>query len=181
MPLVGSAAALFAALALLLATEQREAPAASSYRIAHVGGLEYEAMLGRPVRPANAVDKSIVAGLPARQGHLARGEMLFGAFISVTNTSPRALPSARQIDLRDSGGHVYHPLALPASNGYAYSPRLIHPRTRIPAYGTEADDNLAATGQMLLFEIPTWQYDNGTLELLIHDPSDPTETASLII
>src|SRR5919106_1504923 len=110
--LVGSVVALLAALGLLLATERRETPAAPSYRVAHVGGLKYEAMLARPIHPPNEVDNRIVAGLPAGERRIARGEILFGAFISVTNTSPSALATARRIDLRDEAGDVYPPLSL---------------------------------------------------------------------
>jgi hypothetical protein len=42
--------------------------------------------------------------------------------------------------------------------------------------------SLAATGKLLLFRIPARRYDSGdVLELVIHDPSQPTVTASLIV
>jgi hypothetical protein len=181
IPLVLSAAALFVALGVLLATQKRAAAAAPDYRVVKVGGLEYEAMLGRPLHLANAVDRRIVEGLGAGDRRPPRGELLFGAFISVTNDSSRALPTANRIELRDERGHVYHPLPLPASNPYAYRPRLVHASIRIPGRGTPADDNLAATGLLLLFRIPAAEYDDGALELVIHDPLDPHRTASLII
>jgi hypothetical protein len=181
IPLALSGAARLVALGLLLATEKRVAAAAPDYRVARTGGLEYEAMLGRPLHPGNAVDRKILEGIGAGDRRPPRGELLFGAFISVTNGSSRALRTADRIELRDERGRVYHPLRLPASNPYAYRPRLIHARTRIPGRGTPADDNLAATGLLLLFRIPAFQYDDGVLELLIHDPRHPHSTASLII
>jgi hypothetical protein len=181
LPLGASAVALFVALGLGLALIHRETPAAPAYRTVRVGGLEYESMLGRPLDPANRIDKQILAGLPRRDRNLPRSQELFGAFISVANQSPRALPSADRLELRDLHGRVYRPLSLPAANPYAYSPRLIHPRTRIPALGSPADDNLAATGRMVLFRIPAWQYRNGRLELVIHDPLRPTMSQSLIV
>jgi hypothetical protein len=181
IPLMLSAAALFVALGVLLATEKRVAAAAPDHRVVKVGGLEYEAMQGRPLNPAGAIDRRIVTGLSALDRRMRRGAMLFGAFISVTNDGSRALPTADHIELRDERGDVYRPLPLPAANAYAYSPRLIHPRTRIPGQGTRADDNLAATGLLLLFRIPALEYDNGVLELVIHDPLHPRRTASLTI
>lgn len=157
------------------------AAAAPDYRVVKVGGLEYEAMQGRPIRPADAVDRKIVEGLRAGDRQIPRGALLFGAFISVTNHSSRALPTADRIELRDDRGHVYHPVRLPAHNPYAYSPRLIGPRIRVPGLGTPADDNLAATGLLVLFRIPAFQYKDGVLELVIHDPLHPADTASLII
>jgi hypothetical protein len=179
---VTSVAVLFAGVIVLFATQHRVAAAAPSYRVVRVGGVEYEAMLGRPIDLENAVDREIVAGLPARQRRVASGQMLFGAFIAITNDSPSPLRTADRIELRDEGGHVYRPLALPATNAYAYSQRRLRPGTRIPALGSVADANLAATGRLLLFRIPAEAYNGGdALELVIHDPSAPGTTASLVI
>jgi hypothetical protein len=179
---VTSAAVFFAAVIVLFATQHRVAAAAPDHRVVRVGGIEYEAMLGRPVDPRNAVDRGIIAGLPARQRRVASGRMLFGAFIGITNDSSSPLRTAGRIELRDQAGHVYRPLDLPATNPYAYSPRRLRPGTRIPALGSVADDNLAATGRLLLFRIPATAYENGqVLELLIHDPTAPGTTASLVI
>jgi hypothetical protein len=52
---------------------------------------------------------------------------------------------------------------------------------RIPALGSPAADNLASTGRMLVFRIPRQTYESQKLELVIHDPSHPVATASLII
>ena len=178
---ITSAALFFAAVIVLFATQHRSVAAAPSFRVVRVGGIEYEAMLGRPIDPANAVDRQIVAGLRAQQRHLAPGQMLFGAFISATNNSSSPLATARRIELRDEAGHVYRPLRLPATNPYAYSQRELRPGVRIPALGSVADDNLAATGRLLLFRIPAAAYNGGqALELAIHNPS-ATGTASLTV
>jgi hypothetical protein len=181
MPLVVCPAALLASAALFLAVEHRRTPEAPDFRVVHVGGLEYEYMQARPVDPANRIDARIAAGLPARGRDLPRRDILFGAFISVTNPSSRARPMAERIELRDQHGTVYRPLRLPAGNLFAYRARVLHPRTRIPEFGTAADDTLMATGRMLLFRIPRWQYRNAVLELVIHSPQDPADTASLVV
>jgi hypothetical protein len=178
---VASAVFLFAGVGVLFATQHRENPAAPDFRVVRIGGVEYEAMLGRPLDAADPVDAKIVAGLSARDRRVAPGETLFGAFIGITNDSSRRLRTADRIELRDQAGHVYRPLALPATNPYAYSQRLLRPGVRIPALGSPADDNLAATGRMLVFRIPRQTYESQELELVIHDPSHPVATASLII
>jgi hypothetical protein len=150
-------------------------------RVVAVGGLQYEAMLGRPVYPSDSVDAPMVAGLPARERRVRPGQMLFGAFIGVTNDSPQSLPAAGRIELRDEGGHVYRPLPLSTSNPYAYVPRPVPPKTRIPGVGTPADDDLAATGKLLLFRIPADSYDDGVLELVIHDARNPQQLADLVV
>jgi hypothetical protein len=176
-----SAVVLFAGVAVLFATQHRESPRAPEFRVTRIGGIEYEAMQGRPIHPDNPVDRAIVAGLPARDRRTAAGETLFGAFIATTNDSSTPLTTADRIELRDQSGRVYRPLALPVGNPYAYSQRLLRPGTRIPALGSPADDDLAATGRLLVFRIPRQAYENQALELVIHDPSQPAATASLII
>jgi hypothetical protein len=164
-----SAVTALAILSLFLAVEKRVTAAAPDFRISKVDGMEYQAMEGRPIDTGNAVDRKIIAGLPARDRRLQHGQMLFGAFIASTNASTRPLRSAGRIELRDDGGRVYAALPLPATNPYAYSPRVIRPRTRIPAQGSPADANLAASGRLVLFRIPARNYtDGGTFELVIH-------------
>lgn len=180
---IGAASVIlfFAAVGVMLATQHRASAKAPDYRVLRIGGIEYESMQGRPLDLGDRVDRAIAAGLPAAQRRLARGQILFGAFIAVTNDSSAPLRTADRIELRDQQGHVYRPLALPAANPYAYSPRRLRPGTRIPALGSVADDNLAATGRMLLFRIPAQTYAGAGLELVIHDPSSPATTASLIV
>lgn len=169
--------ALFAVL--LIAKPTKRTPPTD--RVAAIGGLQYEAMLGRPVHPGHAVDAPIVAGLPAHDRRLRPGQMLFGAFIAIANDSSRFVPASRRIELRDDAGHVYRPLPLSPTNPYAYVAKPIPPKTRIPGFGTPADDDLAATGKLLLFRIPAAHYDEGVLELVIHDVRDPAKTADVVV
>jgi hypothetical protein len=173
---------LLVVFAVLLATQHRATATAPDFRVVRVGGVEYETMQGRPMDLRNPEDRRIVAGLRARQRRGGRGRILFGAFIATTDDSSGPRRTADRIELRDQGGHVYHPLALPPANPYAYTPRRLNPGERLPAFGSPADVNLAATGKVLLFRIPSRRYESGdVLELVIHDPSHPTATASLIV
>jgi hypothetical protein len=181
IPLALSVCALFAALVVLMATEKRTAAAAPDYRVVRTGGIEYEAMQGRPIQTKNAVDRRIVEGVSADDRGSRGGTMLFGAFFSVTNDSSRALRTADQIELRDQFGRVFHPVALPASNPYAYNARIVRPGTRLPSVGSAADDNLAAAGLVLLYRIPAVDYNDGVLELVIHDPLHAAHTVSVRI
>lgn len=172
---IGSAALLLTGLVVLFATQHRAAAKAPDYRVVRVGDIDYEAMQGRPLHPANRVDRAILGGRP----RVHRGGMLFGAFISATNASSAPRPTAARIVLRDQAGHVYRPLPLAAANPYAYTRRVLRGGVRVPALGSVADDNLAAGGKLLVFRIPAKAYaDSQALELVIHDRAG---TASLII
>jgi hypothetical protein len=181
IPLALSATALLTALVVLMATEKRVAVAAPDFRVVNVGGIAYEAMQGRPIHPQNAVDRRIVKGVSTADRRTPAGTVLFGAFISVSNDSARVTRTTGRIELRSQLERVYRPVALPASNPYAYRARAIRPGTRLPSVGSPADDNLAATGLLLLFRIPAADYEAGVLELVIHDPLHPAQTASLRI
>jgi hypothetical protein len=173
---------VFVTLAVFLIFEKREAGAAPHYDTAAIGGMEYQAMSGRPIDPANRIDREIIAGLPAHARRLGHGEMLFGAFIAFTNASSHPLRSADRIELHYDSGRVYRPLPLPASNPYAYAPRVIRPRVRIPGAGSPAARNLAAGGRLLVFRIPAREYTSGgTFELVIHDPSHPARTVTVAV
>jgi hypothetical protein len=153
--------------------------AAPTYRVITVGGLQYEAVDGRPLDPANAVDAKILAGVPAGERQTPRGEVLFAAFVAVANQSQGALDPAGTIELVASPGEVYHPIPIAAQSPYAFPTRPIHPRTRIPASNRPAGENLAAGGRVLVFKVPARVYNNEALELVIHDPDAPTVTGSL--
>jgi hypothetical protein len=157
-----------AALAYFVVAVKRTAAAGPDYRAVNTGSLQYEGMLGRPLDPQDSIDRRIIAGLAPRDRHVPRGQLLFGAFFGVTNWGRRTVTSADRIDLRDDTGHVYAPLHLPAGNPYAYSAHAIPPHTRIPPVGSVADDNLAATGLLLLYRIPSGEYESGTLQLVVH-------------
>jgi hypothetical protein len=173
------AVALVVSLGVFLAVEKGAAGAAPQFRVAQIGGVEYQSMNGRALNPASPVDGPMLAGLPARYRHPRHGEMLYGAFIAFTNTSTRPVRSAPRMDLRVDDGPTYRSLPLRSTNPYAYMARTVRPGTRIPAFGSPADRNLAAMGKLVLFRIPTAPYTNGAaFALIIHEGG---QTAQLLM
>ena len=139
-------------------------------------------MYGRPIDPANPIDRQMIAGLPAHDRQLRHGEMLFGAFIAVRNSSTRPLRSADRIELRHDAGDLDRSLPLPASNSYAYAARVVGPGATVPGQDGPVADDLAAGGRLVLCRIRAREYnDGGTFELVIHDPLHPDRTASLVV
>jgi hypothetical protein len=166
--LLACGAALLVAVAALLATQSPAHAAPPNYTRAAIGDLDYGAVLGRPVHPGNSVDATITRGLPARLRHLPRGQILYGAFITVTNPSGRPLRSATRVDLRDDDGATYRAIRLPAANRFAYRPSTVAPGATLPRDDAAADD-LAAGGRMLLYRVPAARYRDGAVfELVVH-------------
>jgi hypothetical protein len=179
LALAACAVAVVLGVAVLLDVAKPVSGAVPDYRVVSLGGLQYEAISFRDIKPKDPVDAEIVRGVPTRELRLARGQSLFGVFVAVSNDSLRSVPAAGRLELRDANGREYRPLALPAANPYAYVPRLVPPKTRLPGHESTADRNLAAGGYLVLFRATDASIDAGPLELVIHDPRDPRRTTSL--
>lgn len=177
--LVLVALGLVGGLVVLVGLAKPANAAAPNYAVATVGGLQYQAMDGRQLDPAGPVDAAILRGVPAAELRTPPGQTLYGAFLSVSNDTPRPLRAASRVELTDESNRVYQPLPLPAGNPYAYTPRTIPPDATLPVFGTPAADNLAAEGYLVLFRVPTASVNAGGLELVIHDPAHPAQTDTL--
>jgi hypothetical protein len=175
------AIAMVAGVGLLVAIAKPTHAVGPNNRVVPLGGLQYEAMLGRPINVNNSVDRQIIGRLPAKERRSRPGELLFGAFVAISNGSPLPLRAASRLELNDDSNRVYRPLRLPPGNPYAYTPRSVPPHTRLPGADNPVDENLAATGYLMLFRIPTGVFRNGALELVIHDPGHPARTASVVV
>jgi hypothetical protein len=79
-------------------------------------------------------------------------------------------PAAHGASFQHAHSRALHDPPSPHAGGRRGAVRRLH-----------RDDNLAATGRLLVFRIPAQAYESEALELVIHDPSHPAATASLII
>lgn len=146
---------------------------------ATVGGLHYTVNNAWLVDPQWRVDAPIARGLPASDRKLGPDELLYAVFVGVTNETGRRLPMARQFALLDATNHEYPPAPLGEDNRYAYRPHVMAPQTHRPAPWTPAGQDMTAEGLMLVFRIPRSAYNNGGLELVVHDPAHPATTHAL--
>ncbi len=166
------AAALILGFGLLiwLGDDTTKASSAPDYTSAAIGGVQYSVAGSSEINPSNSADARFVEGMPAGERHVPKGEALFGVFVLRTNSADAALPSASRIDLLDGLGRAHRPLRLSPENPYTYAPGTIAPGDQLPASGTRAADDIAASGQLLLYRVPAQQVANGWLELAVHDP-----------
>ena len=174
-------AAMPVGLGLLVAVARPQTSTPPDYSQATVGGVRYEALTGRPLDPSNPVDARILAGVPASERRAGKGRLLYGVFVSAANDASGPRPTARRIELRDEAMRVDRALPLPAGNSYAYRPAILPPGAHIPRQGTPAADNLAAGGRLLLYRVSAFQYRNGALELVIHDPLHPGTVGTALV
>ena len=173
-------AALPLGLGLLVAGAKPQTSTPPDYSQATLDGLRYDMVMGRRLDPSNPVDAQILAGVPKAERHVGKGQVLYGAFVTLANASSRARTSAARIDLRDQAMRVHHPLPIPAGNPYAYRPTTLRAGAQIPRQGTPAADDIAAGGKLLLYRVSAFQYRNGSFELVIHDPHRPRMFATAL-
>ena len=166
------AAALILGFGLLiwLGDDTTKASSAPDYSSETVGGVQYSVAGSNEIDPSSSADARFVKGMPARERRVPKGDLLFGVFVTRANSADATLPSASRIDLLDGLGRAHRPLRLSPRNPYTYAPGAIAPGGQLPVPGTRAADDIAATGQLLLYRVPAQQVANGWLELAVHDP-----------
>ena len=143
----------------------------------NVGPLVYEVQQSRQLNPFDAEDANYLQGVSPAQRALSRGEEWFAVFLQVFNNTDTPYPSATQLVLTDTQNNVYTPLTLEASNQYAYRPKNVPGRGRLPEFDTVAAE-APTQGALVLYKIKTLSLSNRPLTLKVVDPTDSTQTAS---
>lgn len=144
-----------------------------------VGGLRYDIRNAWVLDPSRSVDAELAVGLPRDARGLPDDELLYAAFVRVSNGTGSPHPMAADVELRDTRNLDYQALPVAARNRFAYAPVSVKGGSHVPAVGTAAQSDLATEGLMLLFRIPRRSYDDGPLELVLHDPLHPHTVATL--
>jgi hypothetical protein len=157
-------------LLIWLGDDTSKASGAPDYSSETIGGVQYSVAGSSEINPSSSADARFVKSMPAGERRVPTGDVLFGVFVMRTNSAKTTLPSASQVDLLDGLGQAHRPLRLSPTNPYTYAPGKIAPGGQLPASGTPAADDIAASGQLLLYRVPAQQVANGWLELAVHDP-----------
>jgi hypothetical protein len=177
--LLGVAACLVALLAAAVIFIRPTLDAAPAQTSATVGGLHYSVNNAWVLHPRRDVEAGVAEGLPSSARRLGAHNLLYAVFVGVTNESGRRLLMASEFALRDTRNREFAPIRLRPRNAFAYRPRVMAPKTHRPAPWTAAGRDLAADGLMLVFRIPRRSYNDGPLELVVHDPRQPASVRTL--
>jgi len=157
-------------LLIWLGDDTTKASGAPDYSSETIGRVQYTVAGSNEINPSSSADARFVKGMPAGERRVPKGDVLFGVFVTRTNAAATRLPSASRIDLLDGLGRAHRPLRLSPTNPYTYAPGAIAPGGQLPVPGSPAADDIAASGQLLLYRVPVQQVANGWLELAVHDP-----------
>jgi hypothetical protein len=170
---MGAAVCVFVMVAAAVIFVHRAVAGSPAETTATVGGLHYSVNNGWVLDPRRRVDARVAKGLPASDRHLPSDQLVYAVFVGVTNETRKPLPMASDVALRDTRNREFAPTRIAADNGYAYKPAVLDGKSHLPAPGTPAATDLSAGGLMLVFRIPRRSYDDGPLELVLHDPQRP--------
>jgi hypothetical protein len=177
--LVAALATAFALLVTAVVFVHRTVQTTPSGTEETVGGLHYHVDNAWILDPSRSVDGPLAKGLRSADTRARGHRLLYAVFVGVTNQTGSRLPMATDFALRDTRNREYSPLPLGHENAYAYRPRVMAPRTHRPAPWTAAGRNLSAEGSMLVFRIPRRSYNDGPLELVVHDPVHPASVRTI--
>ncbi len=173
--LLATGTALLAALALGACGGAKQPSAHGDSEGAYVeaGPLVYQVQLSRELNPQNREDREYLAGLPLGTPQPAGDEEWFGVWLRVENDGKAAQQAAQDFRIVDTLGDAYEPIALPASNAFAYQPSRVAGKDGqnvLPDPESGAGGSLVQQGAMLLFKLKTAVYANRPLELEITPP-----------
>jgi hypothetical protein len=144
-----------------------------------VGGLRYSVNNAWILHPRRSVDANVAAGLPARDARARHGRLLYAVFVGVTNTTERPRRMVSDLALRDTRNRDYAPVRMARRNRFAYAPTVVAGGSQLPAPGSPAERDVSADGLLLVFRTPSRPYDDGPLQLVLHDPSHPGSTRTV--
>jgi hypothetical protein len=144
-------------------------------------GLHYSVNNAWVLDPHRPVDARVAEGLPARDAHLPPDELLYAVFVGVTNDTSKPRQMASDIALRDTRNLEYAPTRMAPDNRFAYEPAVLNGKSQLPAPGTPAQADISANGLMLVFRIPRRSYADGPLQLVLHDPRQPSSVQTVQI
>jgi hypothetical protein len=146
-----------------------------------VDGLHYSVNNAWVLDPRRPVDAKLAEGLPARDAHLPKDELLYAVFVGVTNETSKPRQMVSDIGLRDARNLDHAPTRVAPDNRFAYEPAVLDGKSHLPAPGTPAETDISADGLMLVFRIPRRSYADGPLQLVLHDPRQPSSVQTLQI
>jgi hypothetical protein len=157
--------------------EERKLHGATEGVYLDVGELKYQVQISRLLNPNDPEDKDYLVDLPAGQG-LARGEQWFAVFIRVENETSSAHRAADGYSIKDTQDNVYRPVQLGDKNVFAYRPGDVPPNEVIPLADSAGGQN-SIQGALLLFKVPTRNFENRPLELRISSADVPNEVGTV--
>jgi hypothetical protein len=178
--LLASLAAVAAALAIT-ACGNKEAETlhgATEGSYLDLGGMKYQVQISRLLNPASIEDKYYLTGLGAGGGRLPAGQEWFAVFIRVENDGDKAARAATDYTITDTQNNKFRPIRIAPENPFAYRGGTLQPTDVLPAPDSPAGQG-SIQGALLLFKIPTRDFENRPLELAIRSADAPGKTATV--
>jgi hypothetical protein len=142
-----------------------------------VDNLKYQVQISRLLNPTDREDEGYLVDLPAGES-LGPSDQWFAVFMRVENDSDKPGRAATNYDIRDTQGNVYRPINMGPKNVFAYRSAVLQPKDLLPLPSSAAAEN-TIQGSMLLFKIPTANFQNRPLVLEIPSPSGSKEVGTV--
>lgn len=177
LPIAGIVTAVVA-FAAVIAHDYSDKPV-SAARPIEVAGIQYNVQ-GARVLDLNG-DEPVIRALPPSQRRASGRQVVYGVFITLTNSGARTRPMSRQFTLIDDNQHTFRPIPLRRDSPFAYRPGDLAGGRVSPASDSAPAQDFAEQGYPLVFRIPRRETREGLLLLRVFDPTAATPPADTIV
>jgi hypothetical protein len=143
-----------------------------------LGDMQYQVQLSRRLNQFNEGDRALLIGVPPAQRLLPREDVWFAVWVKIWNRSDGTQVGANEFEIVDTKGDKYEPIALDASNAFAYRPRPVPSETEYPVADSAAGQS-PTSGALLLFRLPERALDFRPLELEFRSATLPDQTSKI--
>jgi hypothetical protein len=138
-----------------------------------IGGLDYTVYLTRELNLKIPPDQAFYNGPEAPPG-----QVFYGVFLQVCNTSGGSKPSASMFKVTDNQGNEFEPTPTDPKNPFDYRARTLPKNECIPQAGSVAQLG-PAQASMVLFKFPLTNTENRPLDLDIQAPDGDSKSIEL--
>ena len=143
-----------------------------------VGPLKYQVQISRLLNPNDAEDRGYLVDLPSGQ-RLTGEDQWFAVFMLVQNNGSKSAKAADTYVIRDTQGNEFRPIVFGPRNVFAYRDgTVVQGDSTLPLADSPAGQN-SIQGALLLFKIPTPDFENRPLVLEISSSSVPGQKATI--
>jgi hypothetical protein len=141
-----------------------------------ISDLKSQVQVSRQLNISDIQDAPYLAGLPVQDRELKPDEVWFGVFLRVQNETGDPLQPSADVEIKDTQGEIFKPVALGQENVFAYrSDDAIPARETYPVLDSPGYDT-PSRGALLLFKLTLTALNNRPLELKIEGRKAPQQT-----
>jgi hypothetical protein len=144
-----------------------------------LGGMKYQVQISRQLNPASIEDRAYLIDVDPAQRDLPPGQEWFAVFMRVENDGDKPGHAATDYVITDTQDTKFRPIPFGRKNPFVYRGGGTMPPKAVLPESDSPPGQGSIQGAMLLFKIPTRNFENRPLELAIRSNDAPGKVATV--